>query len=32
MMKLKDEADVAVAKLHERAIVQRAQIGVGDAI
>ncbi len=30
MMELKDEADVAVAKLHERGIVERPEIGVGN--
>ena len=30
VMKLKDEADVAVSKLHQRGIVERPQIGVGD--
>jgi hypothetical protein len=30
MVKLKDEADVAVAELDELAVVETAKIGVGD--
>src|SRR5262249_36246375 len=30
MVELKDEADVAVAELHQRVVVERGEVGVGE--